>query len=416
MSKSSLSSMTLGLILLGIFLPWRLARADHVAHIRNPYTGQVYAVRARSPGEPGTPNYSSKPAPKRGQEGPAPLRFVAWQDPAESAFTVNVPQGWTVRGGTVRTTPVEPHYVVRAYAPDGGAMLFWDDPRLLTREVPNAFTRSLGYLPGQIMPSAWGGRLLLEPYEPAASAGLEYARQFLCRNPTRVEGGRIPDQSRALVQRFGPIAQAEGKQIYVDAGEVAFRCGDQVGYVYAITLLAAQPGTPAEIWLIYRLAGYMAKSADSATASAAINEMLATFRMNPQWLEAFARQTNDMAGNVIRESNAITQTTVQRAQEQNKELANENKEWQKNFNQSYKVINKTNAAITNSNGYDGTGNGHDYNPQLDTKTVCDSVGHCQTVPATHTYYWADCSGTMHPGPESGAPPPGDTSACLQRAQ
>lgn len=415
MNKNSVRAVTIGFIFLGTVFLWSMARAGQADQLRSPYNGQVYKVRARAPGEPEALPHSGKRASARRREGTVPLRFVSWQDPAENAFSVNVPQGWTVRGGTVRTTPVEPHYVVRAYAPDGGAMLFWDDPRLLTREVPNAFTRSLGYLPGQIMPSAWGGRLLLEPYEPAASAGLEYARMFLCRNPTRVEGGRIPDQSRALAQSFGPIAQTEGKQIYVDAGEVAFRCGDQVGYVYAITLLAAQPGTPAEIWLIFRLAGYMAKSADSATASAAINEMLATFRMNPQWLEAFARQTNDMAGNVIRESNAITQTTVQRAQEQNKELANENKEWHKNFNRSFNAINKANAAITNSNGSGGTGAGHDYNPELDTKTVCDNVGHCQSVPATHTYYWADCSGTMHPGPESGAPPRGDTSACLQRA-
>ncbi len=415
MSKKSLRSMSVGLIVLGLLFPWRTARADHITHIRNPYTGQIYAVRARSPGEPTASTPSGRPEPVRRQKRPVPLRFVPWRDPAENAFDVNVPQGWTVRGGTVRTTPVEPHYVVRAYAPNGGAMLFWDDPRLLVREVPNAYTRSLGYLPGQVVPSAWGGRLLLEPYETAASAGLEYARQFLCRNPTRIEGGRIPDQSRALAQRFGPIAQAEGKQVYVDAGEVAFRCGDRVGYVYAITLLAAQPGAPAQIWLIYRLAGYMATSADSAAASAGINEMLATFRMNPQWLEALARQSNDMAGNVIRESNAITQTTVQRAQEQNKELASEYKHWHKNFNQSFKAINKADSAITKDDTYNGGGSGHDYNAQLDTKTVCDDVGHCQTVPATHTYYWADCSGTMHPGPASGAPPSGDTSACWQKA-
>ena len=89
-----------------------------------------------------------------------------------------------------------------------------------------------------------------------------------------------------------------------------------MGYVYAVTLGASQPGMPAAIWLVYRLGGYLATSADSAEAAAAIHRMLATFQINSSWLEAFARQSNDMAGNVIRESNAITQTTIQRAQAQ----------------------------------------------------------------------------------------------------
>ena len=44
----------------------------------------------------------------------APL--VRWQDPAEGAFSVYLPSGWQVTGGTVRTTKIEPHYVIRAKA------------------------------------------------------------------------------------------------------------------------------------------------------------------------------------------------------------------------------------------------------------------------------------------------------------
>ncbi len=430
-SKGAFGPTILIPILLAALVPGRNAWADHFVYYRNPYTGQVYAVRARSPGEPNTPARpgasgparAPSPAPRRPPAhtraqaraaGNAWLRFVAWQDPAEGAFSVNVPKGWKVRGGTVRTTAIEPHYVVRAYSPDGGAMLFWDDPRLLIRQVPNLYTARLGLRPGQIIPSAWGGRLLLERYEPAASAALEYARGFLCRRPTRVEGGRILEQWRALTERFGPIAEQEGKRIVVDAGEVAFHCGKYVGYVYAVTLGAEQPGSPAAIWFVYRLGGYMATSADSAAASAGIHEMLATFRMNPAWLEAFARQSHDMAGNVIRESNAITQTTVQRAQAQDKELSSEFKAWHKNFDQNFNSIEHANSAIT-ANGSAGGGSGHDYNAQLDTKTVCDDVGHCQQVDASITNWWADCSGTFHPGAPDGAPPSSSTSACWQKA-
>ena len=415
--------------LLATLLPMRASWADHYVYVRNPFTGQVYAVHARSPGEAATP-FNPAAASAAGARAAAEsrtarvgapgaqstaLRFVTWRDPAEGAFTVEVPQGWRVRGGTVRTTRIEPHYVVRATSPDGGATLFWDDPRLLLRQIPNAYTARLGLHPGQIIPSAWGGRLLIERYEPAAMAALEYARQFVCRNPTRIEGGRIVDQTRALDQRFGPIAQAEGKRIVVDAGEVGFRCGERVGYVYAVTLGASQPGMPAAIWLVYRLGGYLATSADSAVAAAAIHRMLATFQMNPSWLEAFARQSNDMAGNVIRESNAITQTTIQRAQAQDRELAADDKAWFKRNNQNFNAIAHANASITANTAGGGAGSGHDYNAQLDTKTVCDSVGHCKTVDATVTHWWVDCSGDFYPGPASGSPPSGNTSACWKRA-
>ncbi len=416
------------LALAAAIIPARLSWADHYVYIRNPETGQVYPVRARSPGEASTPfnaatasaaaaHAAAASAPAAGGRAPAaryPARgFVAWRDPAEGAFAVDVPRGWNVRGGTVRTTRVEPHYVVRATAPDGGATIFWDDPRLLLRQIPNAYTARLGLRPGQVIPSAWGGRLLIEPYEPAATAALEYARQFMCRRPTRIEGGRILEQARALTERFGPIARAEGKRIVVDAGEVGFRCGDRVGYVYAVTLAADQPGTPAALWLVYRLGGYMARPTDSAAAAAAVREMLATFHLNPQWLEAFARESNDLAGTVIRESNAITQTTIQRAQAQDAELASEYKAWHARFDQNFDAIEHANAAIS-ANASGGGGSGHDYNAQLDTKTVCDDVGHCQQVDASITHWWADCSGTFHPGPASGAAPSSSTSACWQQ--
>ncbi len=89
------------------------------------------------------------------------------------------------------------------------------------------------------MPSAWDVRLLLERYEPGASAALECAHGRLCRRPMRVEGGRLLDQSRALTERFGPIAQ--GKRIVVDAGELAFHWGTPQE-----TVSTPSPGAAAE--------------------------------------------------------------------------------------------------------------------------------------------------------------------------
>jgi hypothetical protein len=75
------------------------------------------------------------------------------------------------------------------------------------------------------------------------------------------------------------------------------------------------------------------------------------------------------------------------------------------------AANSNAIAGSASSGSSGGGNGHDYNAQLQTKTVCDDLGRCQSVDADISNWWSDCSGTFHPGSDSGGPPPASQSAC-----
>jgi hypothetical protein len=223
------------------------------------------------------------PAGSAGQSSPVAAeanRYAAWQDPAENAFSVSLPVGWQISGGTVRTTRIEAHYVVHAQSPDGGVQLFMDDPGVMMREVPNQATAMMGTHVGQVIPTGAGTNLVVEPYKPGDQFASEYVQQTLCPSATNLRGGPLPDQTQALNMQFGPIAQAEGKTLHADAGEVSFRCGRRTGYVYAITVQAWQPGGPVSIWAVYRLAGYLANSANTAAAAAAINQALGTFQMN----------------------------------------------------------------------------------------------------------------------------------------
>jgi hypothetical protein len=373
--------------------------------VTDPATGRMYIVPA-----------STAKSMAQQQLGPAghSNSFVQWQDPAEGAFSVSLPRGWQLSGGTVRTTRIEPHYVVRAQSPDGGAQIFMDDPRIAVRQIPNLMTQQMGWREGQLIPSAWGGKMLLERYRPAPDAAADYVRKAYCVSATQFQGGIIPGQTQDLNYQFGGIAQAEGKQIHADAGELSFRCGDRIGYVYAITLEAWQPGGSVSLWVVYRIAGYLASSAESAAAAAAMHAMLGTFQMNQQWLENFARESNDVAGNVIRESNAITQSTIERARQQDAQMQAQYEAWRRNSDASFHAIQGASRAITGASSAGHDGNGHDYNPQLGTKTVCDDVGHCASVDASITNWYADCSGTFYPGSESGSPPPSSTSACWSK--
>ena len=344
-------------------------------------------------------------------------RYQQWQDPAEGAFSVSLPAGWQISGGTIRTTRIEAHYVVRAQSPDGGAQLFMDDPRIMMREVPNRGTQMMGVRVGQVMPTGSGTNLVVEPYRAGAQFAAEYVQQGLCPGATMIHGGPIPAQTQALNAQFGPIAQAEGKTLHVDAGDVSFKCGARIGYVYAITAQAFQSGGPVSIWAVYRIAGYLSNPADSASAAAAVNQALGTFQMHQAWLQNYARECNDIAGNVIRESNAITQTTIQRSQQMEAQAEANNAAWKRNSDANFNAIEHTNQAITGAGSYGSggsSGNGHDYNAQLNTKTVCNDVGTCQTVDANVDTWYSDCSGQFYPGTSSGGAPPASQSACWSK--
>ena len=142
--------------------------------------------------------------------------------------------------------------------------------------------------------------------------------------------------------------------------------------------------------------------------------MLGSFQMNPAWLQNYARECGDIAGNVIRESNAITQTTIQRSQQMQAQEDANFASWKKNSNGNFNAIEHTNQAINGPGPGGSSGNGHDYNAQLGTKTVCNDVGSCQSVDADVDTWYSDCSGQFYPGNSSGGPPPASLSSCWSK--
>jgi hypothetical protein len=314
-------------------------------------------------------------------------RFQLWQDPREGAFSVQLPAGWQISGGTMRRTRIEPHYLVRAQSPDGAVQLFMDDPDLLIHQVPDRRSQSLGIREGSRFPSAWGGVMLLDRFRSGADVAAMYVKQRFCSQATALTGGQAADQTRAANANLGPIAAAEGKQLHADAGEVEFRCGDRVGYVHAVTL-QVWDNQGVSLWVIYRLAGYLARPQAAAAANETVQMALASFQMNSSWLAAFARESGDIAGNVVRESNAITAAVMERAKAEQAAAA--------------AASAKRAAAARASTASHSDGNGNDYNQWTGTKRVCDSLDRCQSVDASVTNWWSDCSGTFHPGAETGA--------------
>jgi len=83
----------------------------------------------------------------------APAANVQWSefaDPAEHAFTMQVPAGWRVQGGTIRKNPIEIPMGVTATSPDGSITIFYSDPNVPIYSVP---ARIMGM--GGLRPIIW---------------------------------------------------------------------------------------------------------------------------------------------------------------------------------------------------------------------------------------------------------------------
>ncbi|MGH9355615.1 MAG: hypothetical protein ACRD10_05740, partial [Terriglobia bacterium] len=89
--------------------------------------------------------------------GPPPVPQLApWVDPTEHAFTVKVPAGWRVTGGTHRNSPIDARNWVKAESADGKIKVWIDDPSILPRQAPHPFYYRLGWYEGRVVQSPAG--------------------------------------------------------------------------------------------------------------------------------------------------------------------------------------------------------------------------------------------------------------------
>ncbi len=231
---------------------------------------------------------------RRGAGSPAPrssVAFTRWQDPAEGAFQVEVPQGWRVDGGLRRYTAIDYRRGVSVTSADGELNVFFMDPGIPAFTLPDQTTAVLGQQEGTWYTAPDGTRMMIRRYAPGAG----FAREYITgRFGSALANGRIdrqqdrPDIAAVVEQEFTALNEAGGGLIrhQAAAGEVRFsgqRSGrPYVGYVSATTVLAAfQMG--GGVWEVRQLYGLMAPTERVGEAAEVLQRLVASFQWNPQW-------------------------------------------------------------------------------------------------------------------------------------
>jgi len=224
------------------------------------------------------PAAAARPAP-----GPR-LDYVRWQDPKESAFSIEVPRGWSVTGGMFRFAPVDTRGAVELTSPDGQIRITSGDAEIPTHTVPTQTLAMAGFHEGSWYSPGYGLRMIVRRYLPGVNYASEYVQQKVgarCPGVQILDARDRPD----LAQQHG---QAYSQSGYVSqrftVGEVAFTCGGSMRGTFVAATLAT--GTPdSATWVVKALVGYVAPASQVAAAETVLGHLIESFETNPQWAQ-----------------------------------------------------------------------------------------------------------------------------------
>ncbi len=223
---------------------------------------------------------------------PPALQFVRWQDPNERAFTVQVPEGWHVRGGLERYSPTDCRRGVNIVSPDREIDVFLMDPRIPLFALPTQTLAMAGITVGSYYRLQDGTQAFVRRYVPGANFAYEYAKKRFSNelaNFSIIENRNRPDIAR-IDNRENEGLNASGQGMIrtsVTAGEVTFRgtVNEQPysGYVEASTLLTVTAYGGTGDWLVTQLYGFNAPKSRVREAALVMKKLVSSFMWNPQW-------------------------------------------------------------------------------------------------------------------------------------
>lgn len=254
------------------------------------------------------------------------IRYRIWQDPREQAFTLEVPQDWSVSGGTFRRASVDLIHVLQARSPDQKILLQFNDPNIPVFALPSPMLAMGGFLEGSWYSPGYDVRMMVKRYMP----GVDFIREYLMNHyrPRLSQFQIIHQKNRSdIVSTFNRIYSqymAYGVSFTLHAGETAFRFEQDsqpyVGYGFALTQVVQSMSMQGGNWSVALLVIYLCPASEADIARLISNHMFHSVKMNPQWVASqqqltanvsqIVTQTNQEISRIIDESYWSRQITL----------------------------------------------------------------------------------------------------------
>jgi hypothetical protein len=205
-------------------------------------------------------------------------------DPAEQAFTIQVPKGWQAKGGVVRNSPVDVRSWISVATGDHSTIMFIGDP-----SIPRFAQRSGAGAMGRPMPIPQG--TVEAPYENGQQFAADYGNKVLAHFCTNVQlKGTQPEPAMAqdAATKSLEIARAVGVNIpqpQMDGGSALFTCQANgrpiVARISAVTHIVHIG--PIDNWNVAGIRGFTTPAGLEGKAQALLAAMDGSLRWNPDW-------------------------------------------------------------------------------------------------------------------------------------
>jgi hypothetical protein len=203
-----------------------------------------------------------------------------FQDPLEKAFTLEAPQGWTVKGGLFRLGYSDERPMVDLASPDGAIEIRVGDVAIPTYTLP-----SPQHPEGSIYDLGAQAQMVVARYRTGPVFAVLYSHARFgsqCRNPqtdSADPGFTVPD--------YLPVGSGPSS-----GGQIAYRCdtaaGTRVAFAYTKTAQAGQ------LWQVPTILSFVASPEQASAARDVALHCVQSFHLNPAWLQY--QQQMDAAG------------------------------------------------------------------------------------------------------------------------
>jgi hypothetical protein len=196
-----------------------------------------------------------------------------FEDPVERAFTVEVPRGWTVKGGLVRMGYSDARPIVDLKSPDGRTNIRLGDVTIPAYFVPNQIHSN----EGEIYDLGAQAQLTVAKYRTGQEFAARYGQarfKSVCRGltPQQWDGPVLPAY---LPEDVSARQSSTGQAVFLcDTGQ-----GPETAYVFARTSLYDG------FWLVPVLGSLVAPQNQVAAARDILLRCAQSFKLSPAWRE-----------------------------------------------------------------------------------------------------------------------------------
>lgn len=200
--------------------------------------------------------------------------WVKFQDPHEHAFTVEIPQGWRVKGGLFRLGYSDFRIMVDLKSPDGKTNIRFGDVGVPTYSLPDRnYTRE-----GQPYDLGLQGQMVIARYRSGRDYATLYA-QSRFRNFCQSVTPEPTDSSSPVADK----GDHDSDLIQTSTGQVTYRCdtreGVRTAYVYCRTSLHRG------YWSVPWIVSFITPSDQVAAVRNIILRSTESVHLNPEWVQ-----------------------------------------------------------------------------------------------------------------------------------